>query len=266
MNCLFFFDKADDDNEEIHFNKNTRQHQHRMYCMRNHGEAETESAADTTSHAEGTNMTRKSIIKNLQSLWSRTEGEQNASDGREREARDRDQHRFIEVTDPSLHYIVSQQHAKAITCDDNLIAETLKREAYRVARAHTRNAGTGSRRSEKESSQPQVFYEEGDTATHRSPINPLFYESRARSAKIDSVAAAAAVDKGKSNSRSRCRSSRSSGESYVTNDNSTSTGDRGDQGGGPLSAIQDVVMNSSSCPGSQDGEPSDRWHYGNTPS
>jgi hypothetical protein len=242
-----------------------------MYCMRNHGEAETESAAETTSLAEGTNMKRKSIIKTLQSLWSRTEGEQNASDRREREARDRDQHRFIEVTDPTLHHIVSQQHAKAITGDDYLIAEALKREAYRVARAHTRSTGTGSRRSEKENSQPQVFYEEGDTATHRSPINPLFYESRARSAKLDS-AAAAAVDKGKSNSRSRSRSGKSSGESYVTKDNrnsnsnSTSTGDRGDQGGGPLSAVQDVVMNSSSCPGSQDGEPSDQWQYGNTPS
>jgi hypothetical protein len=263
MSIIFFkFDKADDDNEEIHFNKNIRQHQHRLYCMRNHGEAEKESAADNTSDAKGTNMKRTSVIKTLQSVWRRTTGEQNDSDKerkKETEVRNRDQHRFIEVTDPSLHHIVSQQHAKAITSDDYLIAEILKREAYRVASAHIRSTGTGSRRSEKESSQPQVFFGVGNTATHRSPINPLFYESRARSDKLHLAAAVAATVEGKS----RSMSGRSSGESFVNNDNSNSTGDLG---GGPLSAARDVVMNRSSCLGSLDGEPSDRWQHGNTPS
>lgn len=247
-----------------------------MYCMRNHRDIEAEagtetrtetgSAADSASHVDGTKKKRKSMINSLLSLLSRTEGEGEGEQsalsrgrerGRERDVRDRDrdQHRFIEVTDPSLHHIVSQHHAKAITGEDYLVAETLKREAYRVARAHTRS--TGSRTGHREIS--QVFYQEGDTTTHRSPINPLFYESRARSAKIDTAAVGEgdnrsnSVNRSKSNSdsRGRGRSSggRSNGDSYTTNDNdndnSSSVGDQRD-GQNPLSAVQDIiVMNNS---------------------
>ena len=234
-----------------------------MYCMRNNGEAEAEAGMrSTVAHTVGTNTKNKSIMNTLRSLWSRTEGEQSAS-GRERERGVRDQHRFIDVTDPSLHHIVSQQHAKAITGEDYLIAETLKREAHRVARAHTRSAG--SRRAERESS--QVFYEEGDTTTHRSPINPIFYESRARSAKLGT----AAVGEGKSSSRSK--SVRSSSEGYTIKDNSNSNSNgnsvgmginSGGQGEGPMTAVQDTVINNSNSPSSQNSENSNRRHHGNT--
>ena len=86
------------------------------------------------------------------------------------------QHRFLEVTDPSLHYIVSQSRVKAVTSEDDIVAQTLKNEAYRVAKAH-------ARRFSKKAG--QVFYEEGDvnSATRHSPVHPGFYESKARSAK-----------------------------------------------------------------------------------
>ena len=86
------------------------------------------------------------------------------------------QHRFLEVTDPSLHYIVSQSRAKAVTSEDDIVAQTLKNEAYRVARAHTHH----NKKKAK-----QIFYEEGDinSSTRHSPVHPGFYESMARSAK-----------------------------------------------------------------------------------
>lgn len=86
------------------------------------------------------------------------------------------QHRFLEVTDPSLHYIVSQSRAKAVTSEDEIVAQTLKNEAYRVARAHTHH-------NKKKAN--QIFYEEGDinSSTRHSPVHPGFYESKARSAK-----------------------------------------------------------------------------------
>ena len=94
------------------------------------------------------------------------------------------QHRFLEVMDPSLHYIVSQSRVKAVTSEDDIVAQTLKNEAYKVARAHTRHF------SKKAS---QVFYEEGDinSSTRHSPVHPVFYESKARSAKSQ-----ASVDRG----------------------------------------------------------------------
>jgi hypothetical protein len=86
------------------------------------------------------------------------------------------QHRFLEVTDLSLHYIVSQSRAKAVTSEDDIVAQTLKNEAYRIARAHTHHNNKKTN---------QIFYEEGDinSSTRHSPVHPGFYESKARSGK-----------------------------------------------------------------------------------
>ena len=167
---------TDEDNEDIHFNMNV--HRQRMYCMRHHDEGSAVSSPrsisniaerrpDNTSHSELIADAFKSFWKtgNVLRLTSRESSSK--------------KHRFLEVTDPSLDHIISQSRAKAITSEDDLIAEMLKKEAYRVATAHT--LGSASKKS------CQVFYTEGDVhnATHHSPVNPIFYESKARSVKVD---------------------------------------------------------------------------------
>ena len=253
LKCLYLslnfckYHEVDDDNEEIHFNKQI--HQHRTYCMRHREEAG--HSTDTTSSSAQGGKRRPSLIQTLRCLWGKKEGVQGGLGG---ERVVSDQHRFIEVTDPSLHHIVSQQHAKAITGEDDLVAETLKREAHRVARAHTRS--TSSRHPGRDSS--QVFYEEGDIVTHRSPVKPIFYESRARSAKL----ATTAVGKSKSKSSNSSNSNNSSNSSSrrCCDDNSSNS-DR--EVVSALSALEDDISKS----GIMDHREScstDRWHKGNT--
>lgn len=167
---------ADDDNEDIHFNMNV--HRQGMYCMRQQDEGSAVNSPRSISNIperRPDKIVHNGLIANaFKSFWDT--GNVLCLTLRESSSK---KHRFLEVTDPSLDHIISQSRAKAITSEDDLIAEMLKKEAYRVAIAHT--LGSECKKS------CQVFYTEGDVhdATHHSPVNPIFYESKARSVKVD---------------------------------------------------------------------------------
>lgn len=153
-------------------------HRQRAYCMRQQEEGNVVSSpirilSLNEKHPDRTSRSMV-IMDALKSLWGERNVLRLTSGGSSSK-----KHRFLEVTDPALDHIVSQSRAKAITSEDDLVAEMLKKEAYRVAVAHTQGADS------KKSS--QAFYTEGDVhaATHHSPVHPIFYESKARSVKIE---------------------------------------------------------------------------------
>lgn len=178
----------ENDEEEIHFQTHTNQTQ-RIYCMRLQSEDSGPSSSRSNSGSRSPSKFGKNSqedrssksIFSLRYLWPKSGDNKVMSP---RGSRHQKQHRFLEVTDPKLDHIVSQNHPKAITSEDDLIAQTLKKEAYRVANAHiqryendngsivgcTGSSGRGS---------SQIFYEEDGRASinHHSPINPIFYKS-----------------------------------------------------------------------------------------
>ena len=180
---LWLFHYSDDDNGEIHFNTlvaetspccmQQQEEEHGHGNMSNHRITIPDKGSDCSFFGRifgsKKNVPQKDILLEQQ----RARGSKSK------------QHRFLEVTDPSLDYIVSQSRVKIVTSEDDIIAQMLKNEAYRIAKAHHTH-----HHSKKAS---QVFYEEGDvtSSTRHSPVHPVFYESKARSAKLQAF-----VDRG----------------------------------------------------------------------
>ena len=197
----------ENDEEEIHFNTNIAQTQ-RIYCMRLQLEPEETDHVQNPSNY-GNPAPSEFPLFSIRSFWTTNDINGKINSPSRRANMKKKQHRFLEVTDPNLDHIVSQSHVKAITSEDDLIAQTLKKEAYLVANAHSYNHGNGHNYSYGHSyhngdggagpnsssgrygghnsnsynnnikihDSNQMFYEEDGrmATTHHSPINPIFY-------------------------------------------------------------------------------------------
>ena len=197
----------ENDEEEIHFNTNV-DHTQRMYCMRLQPEPEEIDHVQCSS-SYGNPGPSEFPRFSIRSFWTTNDTNGKIKSPLRRDNAKKKQHRFLEVTDPNLDHIVSQSHVKAITSEDDLIAQTLKKEAYLVAYAHSYNHGHGHNYSYGHSyhnsevgtgpngssgrygghssnsyrsnimihDSSQMFYEEDGrmVTTHHSPINPIFY-------------------------------------------------------------------------------------------
>ena len=139
----------ENDEEEIHFNTNIN-HTHRIYCMRFQPEPDetddvkNKNTYNTTVSSESPKFSFRSFWASngdnngeIKSPFSRNNNNNNDNNNKNKNNNNkrekRKQHRFLEVTDPKLEHIVSLSHVKAITSEDDIITQTLKNEAYRVA-------------------------------------------------------------------------------------------------------------------------------------